>query len=46
MECQVDKNEHFLFIYEFNRSAKATEAVRNICAVYGKNGIAESTAQK
>ena len=30
----------------FNRGAKAAEAVRNICAVYGDNAIGESTARK
>jgi hypothetical protein len=48
MECRVEKNEHFphLLIYEFNRGSKTTEAVRNICAVYGEDSIAEKAAQK
>ena len=47
MECQVDKNEHFRhhLLFAFNRGAKATEAAREICAVYGKGAIAERTAQ-
>ena len=43
MECQVEKLEHF---FVFNRWAKATEAARNICAVYGDNVVGESTARK
>lgn len=37
MKCQVDKNEHFLhhLLFVFNRGAKAIEAAREICAVYG-----------
>ena len=31
---------------EFNRRVKAKEAARNICAVFGDNAIAESTARK
>jgi hypothetical protein len=48
MECQVEKNEHFLhlLLYEFNRGTKAAEASRNICAVYGEDYFAERTAQK
>jgi hypothetical protein len=48
MECQVEKNEHFrhLLLYEFNRGSNAAEAARNICAVYGDDSIAETTAQK
>jgi hypothetical protein len=46
MECQVENNEHFQnLLYEFNRGSKATEAVRNICAVYGEDSIAVRTAQ-
>jgi hypothetical protein len=47
MECQIEKNEHFrhLLLYEFNRGSKAGEAARNICAVYGEDSVAESTAQ-
>ena len=38
MECQVEKLEYFrhILLFEFNRG---TKAVRNICAVYGDNGI-------
>jgi hypothetical protein len=48
MECQVEKNEHFrhLLLYEFNRGSKAAEAAQNICAVYGEDSIAETTAPK
>jgi hypothetical protein len=48
MECQVEKIEHFrhILLYEFNRDSEAAEAARNICAVYGKESIAERTAQK
>ena len=48
MECQVEKFEHFrhILLFEFNRRAKALEAARNICAVYGDNAIGESTARK
>ena len=48
MECQVEKLEHFRYIllFECNRGAKATEAARNICAVYGDNAIGERTARK
>jgi hypothetical protein len=44
----VEKNEHFrhLVLYEFNLGSKATEAARNICAVYGEDSMAERTAQK
>ena len=44
MECQIEKNEHFrhVLLYEFNRGAKAAEAARNICAIYGKDSLAES----
>ncbi|KAL4719047.1 hypothetical protein ACJJTC_014046 [Scirpophaga incertulas] len=47
MECQVDKNEHFRhhLLFAFNRGAKATEAAREICAVYGEGAIAERTAR-
>ena len=31
---------------EFNRAAKAAEAARNICIVYGDNAIGESSARK
>jgi transposase len=48
MECQVEKHEHFqhLPLYEFSRGSKATEAARNICAVYGEDSFAERTSQK
>jgi hypothetical protein len=47
MECQVEENEHFRhLLYEFNRGSKDAEADQNICAVYGKDYIAERTAQK
>ena len=48
MECQVEKLEHFrhILLFEFNRGAKAAEAARNMCAVYGDNAIGESTARK
>jgi hypothetical protein len=45
MEGQVEKNEHFQHLYEFNRGSKAAEAARNICALMEKT-IAESTAQE
>lgn len=40
--------EHFrhILLFEFNRGAKAAEAARNICVVYGDNAIGESTARK
>ena len=48
MKCQVEKLEHFRHIpvFEFNRGAKATEAARNICAVYEDNAIGRNTARK
>ena len=48
MKCQVEKLEHFwnILFLEFNRGAKAAEAARNICAVYGNNAIGESMARK
>lgn len=47
MECQVNKNEHFrhYLLFAFNRGATATEAAREICAVYGERAIAERTAR-
>ena len=47
MECQVDKNKHFRhhLLFAFNQGAKATEAAREICAVYGEGAIAERTAR-
>ena len=37
MQCQVEKLEHFrhILLFEFNREAKAAEAIRKICAAYG-----------
>ena len=48
MECQVENLEHFLHIllFQFSRGARAAEAVRNICTVYGDNVIGESTERK
>lgn len=48
MECQVDKSEHFrhILLYEFNRGTNATEAYRNICAVYGPDSVTVRTAQR
>ena len=44
----MEKLEYFLYIllFEFNRGAKAMEAARNICAVYGEYTIGECTASK
>ena len=44
----MKKLKHFrlILLFEFNRGAKAAEAARNICAVYGDNVIGESTARK
>ena len=48
MECQLEKLEHFrhILLFEFNRGAKAAEAARNICTMYGDNAIRESMARK
>uniref|UniRef100_A0A914HY83 Mos1 transposase HTH domain-containing protein n=1 Tax=Globodera rostochiensis TaxID=31243 RepID=A0A914HY83_GLORO len=48
MDPQVDKNEHFrhLFLFEFNKGSKASEASQNICAVYGEGATNERTAQR
>ena len=48
MECQMEKLEHFRYIllFELNRGAKAAEAARNICVVYGDNAIGDSTPRK
>ena len=35
-----------ILLFEFNRGAKAAEASRNNCAVYGDNVVGESTATK
>ena len=47
MDCQVDKKSHFrhLLLFAFNRGQKASEATRDICAVYGEDAIAERTAR-
>ena len=39
----MEKLEHFrhILLSEFNRGAKAEEAARYICAVYGDNAIGE-----
>ena len=44
MECQVEKLEFFwhILLFEFNRGAKAAEAARNICVMYGDNAIGGS----
>ena len=44
----VEKLEHFRhnLLFELNRWAKAAEAARNICVVYGDKAIGESTARK
>ena len=48
MKCEVEKWGHFrhILLFKFNTGAKAEEAARNICAVYGDNAIGESTARK
>ena len=35
-----------ILLFEFDRGAKATEATKSICAVYGDNAIGESTTRK
>ena len=44
----MKKLEHFrrIVLFEFNRGAKAVEAARNICAMYGDNSMGESTGRK
>ena len=44
----MEKLVHFrhILFFEFNREAKAAEAARNICAVYGDNAIGDSMARK
>ena len=44
----MEKLEHFrhILLFDFNRGAKAAEAARNICTVYGDNAIGESMARK
>ena len=48
MEPQVDKNDHFrhLLLFEFNKRSNASQAARNICAVYGEDSINERTARR
>ena len=43
----MEKLEHFrhMILFEFSRGAKAAEAARNICTVYGNNVIGESTPE-
>ena len=40
--------EHFRhnLVFEFNRWAKAAEAARNICVMYGDNSLGDSTPRK
>ncbi|KAK2578359.1 hypothetical protein KPH14_001400, partial [Odynerus spinipes] len=47
MECQMEKNEHFLhlLLFTFNQGFKAAKATRDICPVYGEGAIAERTAR-
>ena len=44
----MEKLEDFqhILLLEFNRGAKAEEAARNVCAVYGDNAIGETTVRK
>ena len=44
----MEKLEHLrhILLFEFNRGAKAAEATRNICAVYGDNVVGESKSRK
>ena len=42
----MGKLEHFRHFFEFNRGAKAAEAARYICAVFGNNVIGENMARK
>ena len=44
----MEKFEHFrhILLFELNRGAKAAEAARNICAIYGDYSIGEGTASK
>lgn len=45
MECQVDKKEYFRhLLFAFIRGAKATNAVREICEVYGEEATSLKTA--
>lgn len=47
MDCQVEKKTHFrhLILFAFNRGQNASEAAKEICAVYGKDAIAERTVR-
>ena len=44
----MEKLEHFrhILLFDFKIGAKAAEAARNICAVYGYNDIGQNTARK
>ena len=44
----MKKLEHFqhILFFEFTRGAKAAEAARNICSMYGDNVIRESMTRK
>ena len=48
MEYPGGKKQHFrhLLFFAFYRDHKAAEAARDICMVYGKGVIGESTAKK
>ena len=46
LENGVPSGEIGTFLFEFNRGAKAADATRNICAMYGDNAIGESTERK
>lgn len=48
MECQVDKIKHFRhhLLFAFNGGVNAAEAARQICSVYGKEEMSESTARR
>ena len=48
MEYPRGKKQHFrhLLFFGFHRGQKAAEAARDICMVYGKGVIGESTARK
>ena len=48
MEYPWGKKQHFrhLLFFAFHRGQKAAEAARDICMVYGKGVIGESTVRK
>ena len=48
MEYPGGKKQHFrhLLFFAFHRGQKAAEVARDICMVYGKGVIGESTARK